>query len=175
MDPVRQAEIEHEQEQDAIQERKDAFINSGRFDECVIEKYHEYLEDSLRMWEALGPDGFQAPCPRLNTIFGNCQNKAAEVLFESHLACAIKDHDALALGDALLKQAQAYLMKQASNYVELNWDSYEEEVTMNESPTTEDENNHVEMLLVEMLAEAQSWEDCQHIAEALQNVRLYAS
>ena len=92
MDPVRQAEIEHEMEQDAVQKRKDLFLSSGRFDEWVIAKYHEYLEDPIRLWEALGPDGFQAPCPNLNTIFGNCQNKTAEVLFEAHLACAIKGH-----------------------------------------------------------------------------------
>ena len=125
MDPVRQAEIEHEMEQDAVQKRKDLFLSSGRFDEWVIAKYHEYLEDPIRLWEALGPDGFQAPCPDLNTIFGNCQNKTAEVLFEAHLACAIKDHDALELGEALLKQARHYLMRQASDHVELNWRDYE--------------------------------------------------
>jgi hypothetical protein len=125
MDPVRQAEIEHEMEQDAVQKRKDLFLSSGRFDERVIAKYHEYLEDPIRLWEALGPDGFQAPCPNLNTIFGNCQNKTAEVLFEAHLACAIKDHDALELGEALLKQARHYLMRQASDHVELNWRDYE--------------------------------------------------
>jgi len=125
MDPVRQAEIEHEMEQDAVQKRKDLFLSSGRFDEWVIAKYHEYLEDPIRLWEALGPDGFQAPCPNLNTIFGNCQNKTAEVLFEAHLACAIKDHDALELGEALLKQARHYLMRQASDHVELNWRDYE--------------------------------------------------
>ena len=125
MDPVRQAEIEHEMEQDAVQKKKDLFLSSGRFDEWVIAKYHEYLEDPIRLWEALGPDGFQAPCPNLNTIFGNCQNKTAEVLFEAHLACAIKDHDALELGEALLKQARHYLMRQASDHVELNWRDYE--------------------------------------------------
>ena len=125
MDPVRQAEIEHEMEQDALQKRQDLFLNSGKFKECVTALYHEYLEDPIRLWEALGPDGFQAPYPRLNSIFGNCQNKTAEVLFESHLTCAIKNHDALALGEALLAQARAYLMRQASDHVELNWRDYE--------------------------------------------------
>ena len=125
MDPVRQAEIEHEMEQDAVQTQKNLFVTSGQFDECVTALYHEYLEDPIRLWEALGPDGFQAPCPNLNTIFGNCQNKTAEALFEAHLACAIKDHDALALGEALLNQARAYLMRQAGVHVDLNWRDYE--------------------------------------------------
>ena len=125
MDPVRAAEIDHEMEQDALQKQKDLFVNSGRFDECVIAKYHEYLEDPLRMWEAIGPDGFQAPFPRAKAIVYHLQNRAALEIHEAQLACAIKDLDYATFGKLQIDHAKAHLLDEAYRYVELNWRDYE--------------------------------------------------
>ena len=125
MDPVRQAEIEHEQEQEKSAAEFEAFQACGKFDECVIAKYHEYLDDPLRMWEALGPDGFQPPFRHTNTIASNLHNRAALEIHEAQLACAIKDLDYATFGKLQIVHAKAFLLNQAARYVELNWRDYE--------------------------------------------------
>ena len=125
MDPVRQAEIEHEQEQEKNAAEFKAFQASGRFDECVIEKYHEYLEDPIRLWESLGPDGFQAPCRHPKTQVARRENAEAQETFDALLGTIIKEHNVLALGVIMFGQVRTDLMHKAETYVELNWRDYE--------------------------------------------------
>ena len=118
-------EEEHDREQEKNAAEFEAFKACGKFDECVIAKYHEYLEDPLRMWEAIGPDGFQAPFPRAKAIVYHLQNRAALEIHEAQLACAIKDLDYATFGKLQIDHAKAHLLDEAYRYVELNWRDYE--------------------------------------------------
>ena len=111
-----------EEEHDAEFE---AFKACGKFDECVIAKYHEYLDDSLMLWEALGPDGIQLPYRQPKTKNARCENTEAQETFNTLIGTIIKEHNVLALGAIMLGQSKTYLMHKAETYVELNWRDYE--------------------------------------------------
>jgi len=118
-----------EKEDGRNQEKNDAefeaFKACGKFDECVIAKYHEYLDDSLMLWEALGPDGIQLPYRQPKTKNARCENTEAQETFNTLIGTIIKEHNVLALGAIMLGQSKTYLMHKAETYVELNWRDYE--------------------------------------------------
>ena len=102
-----------------------AFKASGKFHETVLAVYHAYLDDSLMLWEALGPDGIQLPYRQPKTKNARCENAEAQETFNTLIGTIIKEHNVLALGAIMLGQSKTYLMHKAETYVELNWRDYE--------------------------------------------------
>jgi len=112
-------EQEHDRQQQRLDDQRAAIEEV--LNEKTDERYQSLLDDPDYVSEALGPDGFIAPNRRPG-IFFDAQNRAAETEFEQSLANAIRSEDWLELGTLLGTQAKEYLMRQARNHVDANYE-----------------------------------------------------
>ena len=105
-------ELNHDIKQARAQEAFEATQESREI--AIEETYEELANDSITLWEALGPDGFQSPYSG-NGMQTAYKNRIAESAFRQSISDAVLARDDAELGRLLGDQARAYLRKLAEN------------------------------------------------------------